>query len=527
MRLTATAVRVVFSNDENDYRVIAARDASGKPVTIVGEFPSPRLGVTYEVTGDWTESTKYGPQFKAESFRFVRPIAKSEMKSFMSRVGKITAGAFEKAWKRFGEDTLSVFASGQSNAELSELVSIPKPRVSEWSLNLRQFLGHEQVVAEICHLVEGCQIPQTAIIEAAEQWGGLAGQRIKQNPWRLLRLPGVGFRRADAVYRKHGGDPRKLKRQCIAIAFAIDQSESTWLTVKSAMSAAASLLEGVVPTPLAIRLGVRSGLLLVDGEYMTLKSRYLQEKSIAKKIREINATGQISLTMESSDVLSPHQLEELGKATSKRVGVLRGGPGTGKTFAAAEFIRNALRHIDPTRVAILAPTGKAAVRLTEVMSNAGLAVGARTIHSFVGVRHIRKDGEIELDDSTVRDYSLVVVDESSMIPVKLMHALLRSLTTSCRILFIGDTGQLPPIGHGAPLRDMVISDHVPVGTLTEVRRNSGAIVRLCSAIADSRPYDPPASVREKIGNNCVACGGIARCDCQFRSSRRLVASTGA
>jgi exodeoxyribonuclease V alpha subunit len=180
-----------------------------------------------------------------------------------------------------------------------------------------------------------------------------------------------------------------------------------------------------------------------------------------------------------------------------------------------------MKALSPGSIAVVAPTGKAAVRLTEVMGNAGLPIEAKTIHSFVGVKSIRNDGEIILDDAT-KPVSFVVVDESSMIPARLLASMLRVLPGDCCVLFLGDTDQLPPIGHGAPLRDIVSSNTIPVGRLTEVRRNSGAIVRVCSEIANRSEYVPPKIVRESTGDNaihaeCSTSSILSRVESIFRS----------
>lgn len=186
--------------------------------------------------------------------------------------------------------------------------------------------------------------------------------------------------------------------------------------------------------------------------------------------------------------ITEHQAAGVAAATAGKIGLLLGSPGSGKTFAAAAIIKQLVRLFGIGSVAIAAPTGKAAVRCTESMAAYGINLKATTIHSLLGVDKADPEsgnwGFVHNERNPL-EFQFLIIDESSMLDVPLMRSLLAA-RGSAHVLFVGDPNQLPPVGHGAPLRDMIAAN-VPSGLLTEIRRNAGTIVRACAAIRENRP----------------------------------------
>lgn len=182
--------------------------------------------------------------------------------------------------------------------------------------------------------------------------------------------------------------------------------------------------------------------------------------------------------------LTPHQREHLAKATSGPVGVLGGGPGTGKTYTVAALCEVLAATVGLDQIAIGAPTGKAAVRVTETLSQHGIQLRARTWHSLLrgGV-----DGGFLYNRANPLPFRVLIGDESSMVDLDLMAAIFRARAAGALVLLVGDVNQLPPVGHGAPLRDLIAAG-LPYGELTEIKRNSGGIVEACHAIRQGRPW---------------------------------------
>lgn len=195
------------------------------------------------------------------------------------------------------------------------------------------------------------------------------------------------------------------------------------------------------------------------------------------------------------DPLSEHQVEQLRRATTHNLGILGGSPGTGKTFTAAQLISALAEVVGINQIAAAAPTGKAAVRLTEAMQGYKIPLVARTIHSLLKVESSGGDGwSFAFNRSNPLPFKVIVVDEASMIDTDLAASLFAARARGTLMLVTGDVNQLPPVGHGAPLRDMIAAG-VPYGELKEIRRNEGGIVQACADIRDGEPFKCEGNLR--------------------------------
>lgn len=191
-------------------------------------------------------------------------------------------------------------------------------------------------------------------------------------------------------------------------------------------------------------------------------------------------------TPESLPDLSDHQREQYARAATGSLGILGGRPGTGKTFTLARI----LSQVPTGRCAVAAPTGKAAVRITESLQRAGVRdLRATTIHSLLGPS-LDDDGNWSFahNEDEPLDLDWIFVDEASMVDTPLLASLLAARGTGCRVMLIGDVNQLSPVGHGAPLRDLIAAG-LPCGELLEIRRNAGRIVRCCHGIIDRHQFE--------------------------------------
>ena len=191
--------------------------------------------------------------------------------------------------------------------------------------------------------------------------------------------------------------------------------------------------------------------------------------------------------------LYPHQRDRLAAATARRLGLLTGKPGTGKTHTLGVLVAAIVNKYGRESVAVAAPTGKAAVRITQALRKAGVeSITAKTIHSLLEIDRNGHDGDgwgFKRNERNPLDAKYIFIDESSMLDTDLAAALLGACGWGAHVLLTGDTYQLPPVGHGCPLRDLTAAG-VPNGELTEIHRNAGAIVRACHAIAAERPWTP-------------------------------------
>jgi exodeoxyribonuclease V alpha subunit len=215
--------------------------------------------------------------------------------------------------------------------------------------------------------------------------------------------------------------------------------------------------------------------------------------------------------------ISDHQREQLALSLAGPIGILTGGPGTGKTYTVAKLIEfllntNAIALHD---IVIGAPTGKAAVRLTEMLQANGLDIRAMTWHSILGIGSNSEAGGWSFRHNKTNPLScrLMLGDESSMLDLSLMRSIFAARPAGCHMLWVGDVNQLPPVGNGAPLRDMIEAG-LPCGELTEIKRNSGGIVEACKAIREQKSWSHFANKRD---SNLTVTG-----DCQEYKLERIV-----
>ena len=201
----------------------------------------------------------------------------------------------------------------------------------------------------------------------------------------------------------------------------------------------------------------------------------------------------------SIDGIDEHQRQHLAMALRTRIGILGGSPGTGKTYTTAMLIRALLADtkIGPADIAIGAPTGKAAVRLTEAMRAAGVNLQARTWHSLLGIgtNKAKSGWSFQHNENNPWPFRVLIGDESSMNDTGLMRSIFAARPRGCHVLLVGDVNQLPPVGAGAPLRDLIAAGVVGYGELRDIKRNSGGIVEACAAIRDGQPWSE--------GNNLI------------------------
>jgi exodeoxyribonuclease V alpha subunit len=327
-------------------------------------------------------------------------------------------------------------------------------------------------------------------------YGGDAATAVKKNSWLLLQYKSTGVSRVDKLYLDLGGNPAKIKRQAIILWHCLLNvtTGSTWVTEAAAAEMLRGRIAGAkIQFQRAVELGVRGKLIATRWDagmsrWLAEGKRAQHEKYIGERTAEMLASKQVPIWPDVFMLdVSDHQRGKLAVALKARWSILGGSPGTGKTYSAARVIDAVARLIGIHNIAACCPTGKAAVRLTEVMQGYGLDLKARTIHSTLGVKtSTEKDGwGFQHDELDPLPFRLIVLDEASMIDTDLFCAFLKAVDKTTQLLIVGDTNQLPPVGHGRPLYDLIAAG-VPYGEFTEIRRNAGTVVRACAAIRDNQ-----------------------------------------
>jgi len=442
-------------------------------------------GLTYRFYGQWLQHKEHGWQFSVFTHTFDTPIDRRGVIAYLKTAPFIGQAIAERIWDEFGQDSLWMMRRHPEECakKIRVLHSVEARHASEF---LNKHSTVERVRADLMGLFDGNGIPLRAVDPCIEKWGNQAAVLVKQNPYLLLKLNriGVGWAKAHAFY-KAMGRPLKLKCFVFCLEHALSEISNTWISelhAKDILDAFSTSNNFDRVLKLGTKVGVLDSRRDSDGKLWIAKASHAaDERSIAQNIHRLLGAGDSEFKIKKGD-LSVHQHAELKKALKKKVGVLQGSPGTGKTYSLAHLVKQLIPAVGLNQIAIITPTGKAAARANQMLANANIRnIEAKTIHRF-----LKPDGDFQQDgwrfahgvDNWVTE-KFVICEEASMNGVEITARLLEALPDGCRLLLVGDTDQLPPIAHGAVLRDIIQSEEVGVGTLTLIHRNSGRIVKAC------------------------------------------------
>lgn len=532
LEVTATVVAERFRFGEGDDAMVIL-DASGcvngdaRPARLVlkGNMDDnePQQHLTYRFYGHWASynNRRTGVierQFVFKTFVRAAPLHEAGIKQYLQRAPNIGKAIAINLWNTFQSDAVRILRE-QPDVAAAAVKRLTDEKAEEASKYLQAERGLEEATIEVIELTDGRGFPKSIAKDAIKEFGNRAADVIRQNPYRLMRFRGIGFKRADALYLDVGHSPTRLKRQalCAWHHIASQSSGDTWHYRKVAEVGLAGAIAGAEVRPdKAIEMGTRGGIMASrrtdgingpldwdgDAEWLADGRNARNETRLAEAVHKCMADKATWPDLESlRQELSPHQFEVLDAATTSPLAILGGSPGTGKTYTAAKLIDRCLRHFGADDVAVMAPTGKAAVRITEAMQSYGISLVAKTIHSTLKVMAGGGDGGwvFEHGPGNPLPFRVLVVDEFSMCDTDLAASFFAARSPGTLVLFVGDVGQLPPVGHGAPLRDMIEAG-VSYGELKEIRRNSGQIVEACVRIRQGQQFECGGNLVEVPAN---------------------------
>jgi len=472
-------------------------------------------GLSYRFYGRWDNHPNHGRQFIAKTFVRVQPHGRGGVIRYLMvtcaghGVGRATA---EKLWDKFQGDAVRILREQPDVAA----VAVGKPHFTDAkaaaaSEVLREESALEAVHIDLIDLLGGRGFPRDTAKKAVQEWGNRAAVLIRTNPYLLMRFRGCGFLRTDQLYLDQGGNPTALKRQALCAWYAVarDNDGHTWFRPEQVEAGLRQRISGTEVRPVAsIVLARRAKILAVrrdeQGRPWVAEWRKAEnEKTVAEHVQAMLGAPCQWPEVGNLDA-SEHQRENADRALQASLGILSGSPGTGKTYTAARLIGRLMTLCGSDLIAVAAHYGKAAVRITEALESYGIRKQATTIHRLLGVAS-RTAGEgwgFEHDENNPLPFKWIFIDEGSTIDTDLAAALFRACAAGTHLLLIGDVNQLPPIGHGAMLRDL-IGAGVPTGELREIRRNSGTIVRVCAAIRDGLPWSFDRELDPENGVNLM------------------------
>ncbi len=478
-----TVDSVIFQSEESGYTVCEIEDENGYPQTLVGTMPYLSEGDMITAVGKWVNHPTYGRQFKVEMYEKTLPTDTEDIFRYLASgavhgIGPKTA---QKIVEKFGEDSFEVIENHPD--WLAEIPGISRKKALDISESFSDMSGARNVMM-FCSEFFG----SATSMKIYRKWGGDAVDRIRRNPYSLCEnFSGIGFSRADSIAASCGIAHDSPDRICAGLIYVLNSAAHsgghTCLTADMLISEAAQTLE--VDTDAAascLSVMLSSGKLNAvheSGCDMIYLPRYRKaELYCANKLVGISRTcpavstddiGAFIMKTEqrSGIVYAALQREAIYSALRSGVMILTGGPGTGKTTIVKGLI--SIFDAIGMKVALCAPTGRAAKRMSEATG-----YEAKTIHRLLEMEHGEDDDEPRFArcEQFYLDEDMVIVDESSMVDILLLEALLKALKPGCRLIFIGDRDQLPSVGAGNVLSDIIDSGLFSTVCLTEIFRQA-------------------------------------------------------
>lgn len=477
---------IIFQNEENGYTVCELEDTEGQPVVVTGVIPYLTEGDKITVWGQWTNHQTYGKQFKAESFEKKLPAEQGDILRYLASgavkgIGPKTA---QKIVETFGTDSFDVIENHPD--WLTDIPGVTQKRAAKISENFKAISGARAVMM----FCRDFFTPQTSM-KIYKKWGGAAVDRIKANPYRLCEdFWGISFNRADQIAMSMGLDADSEERIIHGAVYVLrseaNRTGHTCIPYAELFRCTLDLLfGGDRKYEENLSLGLQKAieklkLIPVNRDnikYIFEPRLYHAETYVAEKLKAIDKlcprmnTRDISLMIDKCEAQSGityanAQRQTLLSALSDGVMILTGGPGTGKTTIIKGLI-SIFGSLD-SEIALCAPTGRAAKRMSEATSHE-----AKTIHRLLEMDYTDDSGTNFIrDENNTLDADVVIVDEASMIDISLMESLLRAMKNGSRLILIGDSDQLPSVGAGNVLGDLIASEKFRVIRLTEIFRQS-------------------------------------------------------
>jgi exodeoxyribonuclease V alpha subunit len=501
-RLRGVVERVTYANAENGYSVIRLA-VKGKQdlVTVVGNLADVNAGESLELEGVWTRHRQYGRQFKVLNYRTVLPATAEGIQKYLGSglikgIGPVMAG---RIVTKYGVDTLDVIE--HEPQRLLDVLGIGPRRVAK----IASAWEEQKQIREVMIFLQGHGVRPSWAVKIYKTFGDAAVQVVREDPYRLAReIRGIGFKTADQIARKLGLPADSPRRVAAGVAYALSEMADeghVYAPQEELIHTAAKMLE--VPAELAsqgietleqeeqiYREAIRhpmageggNGVVREEGTgyAVYLRPFYYGEVGVAGRLRKLldyphsrlgvfrGVMWSVLLADTGSGLrLSERQKEAVRTALTHKVTVLTGGPGTGKTTTVRTIIDLLERF--KCRFALASPTGRAAKRLTETTGRP-----AKTIHRMLGF--VPGEG-FKHDDQNPLDVDMLIVDEASMLDLLLANHLLKALHPAMHLLLVGDVDQLPSVGAGNVLRDVIDSGQVPVVRLDLIfRQAQGSLI---------------------------------------------------
>ena len=515
--------RILFLNEENHYTIAEFRrddDDTGADksrndkVTIVGPLPGVQCGETLHLTGEWTRHAHHGDQFKIATFRSELPASVYGIRKFLGSglvpgVGKVYA---EKIVDVFGTDTLRVLS--EESAKLRSVPGIGPKR----AIAIKAAWDDQKAFRELYIFLQTYGVTPGQCLKLIKQFGSAAKTVLLTDPYRVAReVDGIGFKTADRIAINLGfandAPPRLDGGLIFSLETLQDEGHTAYREVDLRDYAANLLetttarledrIEHLVKAKSLIRHWPATDTPAIPplpgSGWLQLPNNDRWEQKIADVVARINRAGSglppikiaaavVWAEQKAGFAFAEQQRQAVQTALAKKVSILTGGPGTGKTTIVRALVE--ILKAKRVRITLAAPTGRAAQRLSETTGGF-----ASTIHRLLRFDHAK--GGFTSNESNPLATDFLVVDEASMLDTRLASALLQAVPARAHLVLVGDTDQLPSVGAGNVLKDLIASETAPVTRLQVIYRQKGQseIVSTAHAINAGEPV-LPSSVKD-------------------------------
>ena len=479
---------IIYQNRDNGYAVLSFI-TEGEELVCVGSFKNVESGETLEIEGDFVEHPVYGSQLKAAGFRVVPPDDAASMERYLGSgaIKGIGEALAARIVRKFGEDTFRIME--EEPERLSEVKGISERKAREIAAQIIE----KKDMREAFVFLQQYGISNTLAVRIYNQYGMNLYGIMKENPYRLAEdISGVGFRIADEIASKIGIHTDSDYRIRSGILYALLQASAEghiYLPADLLSERSAMLLglhrEAVEPQIDNLAMDKKLVIKMNGGEKRVYASSYYYaELKCARMLHDLNVSmdkemlpaeeGKLEALLKAMDTEQGLMLDELQKkavltSITSGIMILSGGPGTGKTTT----INTIIRYFEKEGMDILlaAPTGRAAKRMTETTG-----FEARTIHRLLevnGSAQEERTAQFERNEENPLEADVLIIDEMSMVDIHLFQSLLCAVSVGTRLVMVGDRNQLPSVGPGQVLQDLIGSGNFPVVVLKKIFRQAG------------------------------------------------------
>lgn len=502
-----TILAVLFQNEDNGYTVLRFETEGGEAITVVGTIPLCNPGEQLVITGHWETHNVHGPQFRAEFLERILPSGAAAIEKYLSsRVIKgIGARSAARIVRLFGDDTFEIMEKHPER--LAEVPGISPQKAKSIGESFQKQFG----IRKLLEYMIANGLPMELAMPLYKAYGDLAMDALEDDPYLLTEdYFGADFAVVDAFALGRGlsgDDDRRVEAGTVYTLRHNLGNGHTFLPANKLCAATATMLsidQETVEEALS-RLDA-AGKIVLDTlkeiKICYLPEYYEAETYIAKRLKEMAEEVQLvpdrlegsvrAVEREIGTSYAPKQIEAICTAARSTVMLLTGGPGTGKTTTVNGIL--ALFDRLGIKTVLAAPTGRAAKRMSELCGKE-----AATIHRLLETQYDGESGQLCFmhDESEPLKADAVVVDETSMVDVLLMEALLRALKPQCRLILVGDPDQLPSVGAGNLFSDLIRSGRIPTVRLTEIFRQAQESLIIMNAHAINQGKMPELTVKNK------------------------------